>query len=112
VARAPAQFGIDAGDADEVVKRLRDELTEELSSRELSYTASDGSERSLTLEDVLERKKQLEMAYNPNDCIEIRWAAPEGSKEMATCNRHAPAEQRKRMQGLRHWFSERDRPAN
>jgi hypothetical protein len=52
------------------------------------------------------------MAYNPNDCVEIRWAAPPGSDEIKTCQRHAPAEQIAEMERLRAWFSTRDRPAN
>ena len=39
---------------------------------------------------------ELEMAYNVNDCVELRWGAPEGSEEASTCKRHAPASQRPR----------------
>jgi hypothetical protein len=31
-----------------------------------------------------------QMAYNPNDCVEVRWGAPENSEEASTCKRHAP----------------------
>jgi hypothetical protein len=54
--------------------------------------------------------KAMEVAYNPNDCVEIRWGAPEGSEEHATCKRRAPAEQRSRMLKYRVWFAERERP--
>ena len=37
------------------------------------------------------------MAYNPNDCVELRWGAAENSDEAATCKRHAPAAQRAKM---------------
>ena len=50
------------------------------------------------------------MAYNPNDCVEIRWGAPEDSEEMESCDRHAPAEHRQRMQSYRNWFITRSRP--
>jgi hypothetical protein len=50
------------------------------------------------------------MAYNPNDCPEIRWAAPAGSEERKTCKRRAPDEQRRKMKAYRPWFSERRRP--
>jgi hypothetical protein len=50
------------------------------------------------------------MAYNPNDCVELRWAAPEGSQEALTCKRHAPAAQRAKMVGDRSWFHERHWP--
>ena len=36
----------------------------------------DGSPWTLKLKDVLDRAVELEMAYNPNDCVEMRWAAP------------------------------------
>ena len=29
------------------------------------------------------------MAYNPNDCVELRWGAPEKSHEASTCKRRA-----------------------
>jgi hypothetical protein len=29
----------------------------------------------------------LEMAYNPNDCVELRWGAPAKSDEASTCKR-------------------------
>jgi hypothetical protein len=56
------------------------------------------------------RARGFEMSYNPNDCIEIRWAAPEGSDEMRSCRRHAPAEHRARMRQYREWFATRQRP--
>ena len=56
------------------------------------------------------RDRGFEMAYNPNDCVEVRWAAPEGSTEMSTCRRHAPRDQRARMESYRSWFRTRHRP--
>jgi hypothetical protein len=50
------------------------------------------------------------MAYNPNDCVEVRWAAPEGSDEVRPCHRHAPEDQRTRMTQYRAWFREARRP--
>jgi hypothetical protein len=51
------------------------------------------------------------MAYNLNDCVELRWGAAEGSEEASTCKRHAPAAQRAKMAGeYRAWFAERRRP--
>jgi hypothetical protein len=64
----------------------------------------------LSLTEVLARSAALEMAYNPNDCVESRWGAPEGSEELATCRAHAPADQRSRMEAYRPWFHERRRP--
>ena len=71
----------------------------------------DGSPWTLKLKDVLDRAVELEMAYNPNDCVEMRWAAPARSQEAATCKRAAPQEQRSKMTKYRAWFSERRRPA-
>jgi hypothetical protein len=50
------------------------------------------------------------MAYNPNDCIEERWGAAEGTPDHASCHRHAPADQRARMAEYRAWFHETRRP--
>jgi hypothetical protein len=60
---------------------------------------------------VLARKAGFEMAYNPNDCVEVRWGAPDSGPETATCKRHAPDDQRARMTEYRGWFHERRRPA-
>ena len=50
------------------------------------------------------------MSYNPNDCVEIRWAAPDGGDEMSSCRRHAPPTQRAMMRDYREWFATRRRP--
>ena len=50
------------------------------------------------------------MAYNPNDCVEVRWGAKEGTPEYATCQRHAPDDQRARMAEYRVWFRDARRP--
>jgi len=110
VAAAPARFGIARGQAETVAAGLRDRLRDRLGQRDLAYRGSDGSTRSLTLGDVVARADALEMAYNPNDCIEVRWGAPRGTPEHATCERRAPAEQRARMRAYRPWFAERKRP--
>jgi hypothetical protein len=54
----------------------------------------------------------FEMAYNPNDCVELRWGAPENSEEASTCKRHAPQAQRAKMSEYRAWFRERHWPAH
>jgi len=50
------------------------------------------------------------MAYNLNDCVELRWAAPANSQEASTCKRHAPQAQRAKMAQYRTWFRERNWP--
>lgn len=112
VERAPQRFGVRGDQVEAVVAAVRRRLEAELAARRFSYVGSDGSERSLSLADLVARQKQLEMAYNPNDCMEVRWGAPAGSAELATCARRAPAEQTARMERVRHWFATRKRPAN
>jgi len=111
-ARRPERFVVPAGrSAADVRAELDTILREEAASLRFEYARSDGSSWTLTLADVLARTDAFEAAYNPNDCIEVRWGAPAGSDEMATCRRHAPAEQAARMERYRAWFHERSRPA-
>jgi hypothetical protein len=99
--RKPAEVRAD-------IEALHDKQTHE---RAITYHRSDGSVFRLTVADILDRRTALEMAYNPNDCVEIRWGASTGSSEFATCKRHAPDEQRARMEGYRAWFHEARRPS-
>jgi hypothetical protein len=85
-------------------------LASELAARKFSYTRSDGSSWTLALKDVADRSTALEMAYNLNDCVELRWGAPEKSEEASTCKRRAPSGQRAKMTEYRAWFHERRRP--
>ena len=94
----------------DVKAELETMLASELAARKFSYTRSDGSQWTLALKDALDRVQALEMAYNLNDCVELRWGAPQDSEEAATCKRHAPAAQRQKMTEYRAWFSERRRP--
>jgi len=112
VARRPARYAMPAGTPAEAERRqLEDIIRDEAATRRFAYQRSDGSEQAFTLADVMQRAEALEIAYNPNDCIEIRWGAPSGSDEAATCRRHAPREQLARMAEYRVWFHERRRPA-
>lgn len=79
--------------------------------RAIEYTRTDGSPWRVTVGELLARKSALEMAYNPNDCVEVRWGAPEGSNERATCRRSAPPDQRAKMGSYRPWFREGRRPS-
>jgi len=95
----------------EAAAQLEAKLAEETARRTIQYRRSDGSMWTLSLADVMSRAKALEMGYNPNDCIEIRWGAPEGSDEMSTCRDHAPEAHRKLMaETFRPWFVSRERP--
>ncbi|HKM88560.1 MAG TPA: hypothetical protein VJX48_08135, partial [Xanthobacteraceae bacterium] len=87
-------------------------LASELAARKFTYTRSDGSAWTLSLKDVVDRAADLEMGYNLNDCVELRWGAAANSDEASTCKRHAPAAQRaKMMTDYRRWFRERHWPA-
>jgi hypothetical protein len=111
-ARRPERYAMPEGKTvAEVKAELEALLDSELAARKFSYTRSDGSSWTLTLNDLLVRIGDLEMAYNINDCVEVRWGALEGSEEASTCKRHAPAAQRHKMASdYRAWFSERHRP--
>lgn len=111
VASSPQDFNISRLDSPERIKEklqsLMDRKTTELS---ISYTHSDGSQQNLTIAEILKRREAFEMAYNPNDGIEIRWGAPENSDERSTCRRHAPASQLQTMRSVRKWFNKRLHP--
>jgi hypothetical protein len=85
-------------------------MATELASRRFRYTRSDGSAFELTLAQVLERADALEIAYNPNDCVEVRWGAPADSSEAQTCTRRAPEDQQALLSKYRSWFHTRTRP--
>jgi hypothetical protein len=116
VRRQPAVFGVPEGQPatlDALIARLeaaRSALLAEPRFR-FDYTRSDGSAFTLSLADLIQRAPTLEAAYNPNDCPELRWGAPQGSDELRTCGRRAPAEQQAKMQRYRSWFADRKRPA-
>jgi hypothetical protein len=111
VARRPERYAMpkEKGVA-QVKAELENVLAAELPARKFSYTRSDGSQWTLALKDVIDRAADLEMAYNLNDCVELRWGAPDKSEEASTCRRRAPGGQRAKMAEYRPWFHERRRP--
>ncbi|MCB9756028.1 MAG: hypothetical protein H6713_39405 [Myxococcales bacterium] len=113
VRRNPEAYGVARGRVDAVVSELEGQLEGQLEDPALSfrYTRSDGSAWTLTLGEALARAPALEVGYNPNDCPELRWGAPEGSEEASTCTFRAPESQRARMEKYRGWFRERRPPA-
>ena len=111
VARRPERFAMPKDKSPAEVKaELEGVLAAELPARKFTYTRSDGSAWTLSVKDVIDRASVLEMAYNPNDCVELRWGASEKSEEASTCKRLAPAAQRAKMNKYRVWFHERRRP--
>jgi hypothetical protein len=111
VARRPDRYAMPAGRSVADVKaEMERVLAQELATRKFSYLRSDGSSWTLSLQDVVARQGALEMAYNLNDCVELRWGASERGDEASTCKRHASSAQRGRMTEYRPWFHERRRP--
>ena len=111
VRRNPQRFGIQPQRLDDTINALQVELKEALMARTFEYTKSDGQSQTISLWDLTQRLKAMEVAYNPNDCVEVRWGAPKGSQERSTCQRAAPRGQRRKMARYRSWFRERRRPA-
>ena len=111
VVRQPGSFKLPKRKTpDEVKKDLQALARRWAAELSISYVRSNGTAQTLTIEDILDRKDAFEMGYNPNDGIEFRWGAPEGSPELATCRRRAPARQQERMRSLRSWFKKRLHP--
>ena len=74
VARRPERYAMPQDKSvAEVKAELQRVLASELATRKFSYPRSDGSAWTLTLRNVIDRAVALEMAYNPNDCVELRW---------------------------------------
>ena len=110
VSRHPELFNLGGKKPAAATDELRKLHDKRIVERGIEYKRSDGSPFKITVADLLARKTELEMAYNPNDCVEIRWGAKDGSPERATCQRHAPDDQIARMTEHRVWFRDAKRP--
>jgi hypothetical protein len=111
IVSSPEDFNISGiVSPEQVRKKLQSLLEEKVSGLSISYTRTDGSEQKLTLAEIIKRRDAFEMAYNPNDGIEIRWGAAENSEERATCHRHAPLSQLQTMRSAQGWFRKRLHP--
>jgi hypothetical protein len=111
IVRSPDDFKVSKLSSPERMKtNLEAFLARKLSELSITYIRTNGSEQILTLAEILKRKDAFEMAYNPNDAIEIRWGAPENSDERSTCHRHVPAGQLEKMRSVRVWFQKRLHP--
>jgi hypothetical protein len=110
VARHPELYVLGTRDPEEARGDVAALHERRIAERAISYTRSDGSPWRLSVAELLARRSAFEMAYNPNDCVEARWGAAEGTPERETCVRRAPAEQRARMDAVRDWFREMRRP--
>ncbi|MCK9412479.1 MAG: hypothetical protein M0Q53_09280 [Prolixibacteraceae bacterium] len=111
VFRSPDDYKFPMLKSPEQVKRSLEELlTRKLSELSITYIRTNGTEQKLTMGEILKRRDAFEMAYNPNDGIEIRWGAPVNSEERSTCKRQVPAGQLARMKTVRAWFNKRLHP--
>lgn len=111
IGRHPELYVLDGRPAEEARVLVEERHAEAIEREAITYVRSDGSPWRLTIAEVLARREALETAYDPNDCVEVRWGAEPGSEEHATCKRRAPAEQRARMEEYRAWFHEGRRPS-
>lgn len=110
IRRHPELYRLEGENPPSAAARIETLHRQSLESHFIRYTRSDGSPWSLSLADIYERRPHLELAYNPNDCVEWRWGATPGSPDYATCRRRAPADQQARMEEYRPWFREMRRP--
>ena len=106
----PQLFSLGGETPEDAKSRLRQYHLRRTAERQIEYQRSDGSSWRISLADALARKPAFEMAYNPNDCAEMRWGARPGTAEFLPCRRQAPAAQRTRMLEYRAWFRDARRP--
>ena len=111
ILRSPGDYRMPKLSSPEQVKRkLQELLDDKAASLSITYLRTNGKEQTLTMAEILKRKDAFEMAYNPNDGIEIRWGAPEGSEERSSCKRRVPGYQLQYMNAVRVWFQKRLHP--
>lgn len=103
-------LGLKLESATEAAARIEQLHARRIREKFITYTRSDGTPFRLSLADIYARRPGLEIAYNPNDCVERRWGSSPGAPDYATCRRQAPPEQHKRMEEYRPWFREAKRP--
>jgi hypothetical protein len=111
IVRSPGDYNLPLLKSPEQVReRLLELLNQKLSELTITYKRTNGVDQVLTMGEILKRRDSFEMAYNPNDGVEIRWGAPEGSEERLGCKRKVPANQLARMNAVRVWFNKRLHP--
>lgn len=110
ISRHPELFMLNGEHPEKAKAEIEQHHAKRIHEHSIHYTRTNGSLWKLSVAEVLARKPAFEMAYNPNDCPEIRWGAEPGTEEYAPCHRHAPATQRAKMEKYRIWFREARRP--
>jgi hypothetical protein len=110
IRRYPQSFVLSGTAANDAAARIAKQHADSLDAYAITYTRTDGSAWRLSLRDIYQRRDALEIAYNPNDCIERRWGASDATRDLDTCRRQAPKDQRARMDAYRPWFRDLVRP--
>ncbi len=110
IRRHPELYVLRGESAVSAAARIERLHAQRIRERFVTYSRSDGSPWRLSLAEIYERRAGLEVAYNPNDCVERRWGATPGTPDFGTCRRRSPAQQRARMEEYRPWFREARRP--
>jgi hypothetical protein len=110
VVQHPELFQLKGQAPADVAQAIEARHRAQIVGRFIDYTRSDGSSFRLSVADILARKEALQMAYNPNACVELRWGAKPGSAEATACRRQIPEGQLKKMAEYRKWFAEARRP--
>lgn len=111
IRRHPELFHIEQGSAESIADGIAHRHDERIQAVTFSYVKSDGSSFRMSLKDLFERRRALEVGYNPNDCSERRWGAVVGTEEYESCSRQAPQDQFDRMEQYRSWFRNTQRPS-
>lgn len=111
IVRHPELFVMNGRSPEQAKTEIEQYHARRIQERSIRYTRTDGSPWELSVAEALARKPAYEMAYNPNDCVEMRWGAEPDTEEYSTCRRHAPEEQHLKMEQYRIWFREARRPA-
>ena len=110
IRRHPELYNLESSSADSTAEAIGRHHEERIRQTSFRYIRSDGSDYTLSLAQLFDRREALEVGYNPNDCAERRWGASPGSEEYQTCTRQAPPEQTARMVQYRSWFRNTQRP--
>src|SRR4029450_4262942 len=103
IVKRPELFLLESRKPAEVRKEIEALAEKRTRERSIEYKRTDGTSQRLTVAELMTPQSGFEIAYNPNDCVEVRWGAKAGDKETETCKRQAPPDQRARMEEYRSW---------
>jgi hypothetical protein len=110
IVRNAGRYGYSHDEAVTVSEEARKKIDERLETLSVEYINSKGKPVKLNMLELKNRVENMEMAYHPADCNEIRWGAPENSEEIKTCSRRASATEHQKLLNMRKWFHLRSRP--